>query len=119
MRTGLGCHGVYSKAGIIGPWPCLGLKPISVTYDQAEHEPGMVALAWPWSIFGFPRITSNHCQIDASWGGHAHLVRVAVSLPATAPHTSSSLGTALSHCVSAPWGALTGASVLLMCFKGG
>ena len=50
-----------------------------------------------------------------------HLVRVGdcpLTL-ATPPHTSSSLGTALPHGVSANWGALRGASVLLMCFQGG
>ena len=50
-----------------------------------------------------------------------HLVRVGDCPPtlATPPHTSSSLGTALPHGVSAIWGALRGTSVLLMCFQGG
>ena len=48
-----------------------------------------------------------------------HLVRVGDCSPAlaTPPHTSSSLGTALPHGVSAKWGALRGASVLLMASK--
>ena len=50
-----------------------------------------------------------------------HLVRVVNHSPAlaTPPHTSSSLGTALPHGVSANRGALTSAPMLLMCFQGG